>query len=217
MSPLVIVLAKDPVPGRVKTRLGASIGDAVAAEIYRAMVTDLLELLMRKERQWNLEIHLDRKSSFYERFPVRQTLQVGLDLGQKLYQCLSDGLARGASAVTVIGSDAPALRPEWLNRLAECDADVSLGPTDDGGFWGIRAVKTSPGMFRNVRWSTDTALADAVKSAQEAGLSTAMGPKGWDVDDETDLNRLIESGCAGPRTLLVLNEWRMRNKGCQQR
>ncbi|MCC7342725.1 MAG: glycosyltransferase [Bryobacterales bacterium] len=210
MKPLVVVLAKDPVAGRVKTRLGATIGDAIAAEIYRAMVTDLLEMWMQRAWPWDLEIHLDRPSSFYARFPFARALQVGADLGEKLYHSLSNGLARGASAVTVIGSDAPALRPEWLAGLHECKADVALGPTDDGGYWGIQAVRTSPRMFENVRWSTNTALADTVSAARSAGLSTALGPEGWDVDTEADLDRLIDSGCAGPRTAAILSEWRQR-------
>ncbi len=208
MKPLVIVLAKDPLPGRVKTRLGAFIGNSAAAEIYRAMVTDLLEMWMRQEWPWDVEIHVDRLSGFYERFPLAVALQVGADLGEKLYHCLSNGLARGASAVTVIGSDSPALCPEWVAQLGECDADVALGPTEDGGYWGIQARRTSPSMFRNVRWSTDTALADTVNAAREAGLSTACGPMGWDVDTEADLARLIRSGCAGPHTAVALAAYR---------
>lgn len=217
MKPLVVVLAKDPVPGRVKTRLGASIGDTAATEIYRAMVTDLLEMWMQREWPWDVEIHLDRQSSFYRSFPFPLALQVGADLGEKLYHCLSNGLARGARSVTVIGSDAPALRPEWLAQLQRCEADVALGPTEDGGFWGIQAVRTSPSMFRNVRWSTETALADTVNAAREAGLSVAFGPQGWDVDTEADLDRLIVSGCAGPRTAVALGEWRDSREGRRQR
>ena len=208
MKPLVIVLAKDPLPGRVKTRLGAFIGNSAAAEIYRAMLTDLLEMWMQREWPWDVEIHVDRQSSFFEGFPFTRFPQVGTDLGEKLYHCLSDGLERGASAVTVIGSDSPALCADWVAKLGECDADVALGPTEDGGYWGIRAVKTAPAMFRNVRWSTDTALADTVNAAREAGLSTACGPMGWDVDTETDLARLIRSGCAGPHTAVALAAWR---------
>ncbi|MCL4781600.1 MAG: TIGR04282 family arsenosugar biosynthesis glycosyltransferase [Bryobacterales bacterium] len=208
MKPLLIVLVKDPVQGRVKTRLGAIIGDSAAAAIYRAMVTDLLEMWMRGEWPWDVEIHVDGESGFYERFPFARFPQAGADLGERLYHCLSSGLERGAGAVTVIGSDAPALRPEWVAKLGECDADVALGPTDDGGYWGIRVVRTSPGMFQNVRWSTDRALMDTVQAAHAAGLSTAFGPRGWDVDTAEDLDRLIQSGCVGPHTAAVLTAWR---------
>ncbi|MDZ7637501.1 MAG: TIGR04282 family arsenosugar biosynthesis glycosyltransferase [Bryobacterales bacterium] len=213
MKPLVIVFAKDPAPGRVKTRLGAAIGLTPAAELYSAMVTDLLEMLMREGGAWDIEIHLDRDSFFYERFPLPKALQVGNGLGEKIFASLSNGLARGAPMVTVIGSDAPVMRTAWLTQLAECGADVALGPAEDGGFWGIRAARTYAGMFDGVRWSTETALADTLAGLAKAGLSSALGPAGWDVDVASDLDRLVRSGCAGPRTATMLTRLGIKEGG----
>ena len=204
MNVLVVVFAKDPVPGRVKTRLGASIGDALAAELYSGIVADLLEELMQQRGAWDIEIHADRQSIFFEPFGCPVIPQQGADLGEKLHHSLSRGLAKGASVVAIVGSDAPALRADWLQKLIGLTVDVGFGPTDDGGFWGIAARKTHPAMFEGVRWSTESALQDTVDAVRRAGLTVGTGPQGWDLDDAADLSRLQSEACAGRRTAAIL-------------
>ncbi|MCZ2156002.1 MAG: glycosyltransferase [Bryobacterales bacterium] len=215
MKPTLIVLAKDPAPGRVKTRLAATMGDHAAAAIYRAMVADVMEALSAATAQWTVELHLDRYSEFYERFSLPVTLQAQGDLGAKLHSCLSGALERGAPFVTAIGSDAPALQLDWLNSLSQSPADVTLGPTEDGGFWGIQARRTSPRMFDGVRWSTASASADTVKAVQLAGLSTAFGALGWDIDEAPDLDRAAQSADLGKYTASAMEEWRRGRAGSQ--
>lgn len=204
MNVLVVVFAKDPVPGRVKTRLGTSIGNALAAELYSGIVADLLEELMQKGGPWDIEIHADRQSIFFEPFECPVILQQGANLGEKLYHSLARGLAKGAGVVAIIGSDAPALRADWLKELIGLTADVAIGPTDDGGFWGIAARRSHPAMFDGVRWSTANALEDTVDAVRRAGLAISIGPQGWDLDEAADLARLQSEGCAGPRTAAIL-------------
>jgi rSAM/selenodomain-associated transferase 1 len=198
MKPLLVVFARDPEPGRVKTRLAAAIGAVPANAFYTAMVSDLLSMWMQQGTSWNIEIHLDRHSFFYERFGFPTLLQQGEGLGDKLYHCLFNGLAQSNPAVAIIGSDAPTLRPEWLESLIAQPDDVVLGPTDDGGFWGILARRVVPTMFDAVRWSSAATLDDTARACSSAGLSVGFGVQGWDVDEARDLARLRRDGAPGP-------------------
>lgn len=198
MKPLLIVFARDPVPGRVKTRLASAIGPERATAFYTAMVTDLLEMWMQQPATWDIEIHLDRHSFFFDRFGFPTRPQRGEGLGEKLYHSLFNGLQQSRPAVAVIGSDAPALRPEWLESLLAQPEEVALGPTEDGGFWGILARRTNPAMFDGVRWSTANTLEDTARACQAAGLSVGLGVHGWDVDEARDLARLQREGAPGP-------------------
>lgn len=198
MKPLLVVFARDPEPGRVKTRLAATIGSEQATSFYTAMVTDLLSMGMQQKASWDIEIHLDRHSFFYERFGFPTHPQRGEGLGDKIYHSLFNGLRASRPAVAVIGSDAPALRPEWLESLVAQPEDVVLGPTDDGGFWGILARRMVPPMFHGVRWSTAQTLSDTAHACRSAGLSVGFGVQGWDVDEARDLARLQREGAPGP-------------------
>jgi rSAM/selenodomain-associated transferase 1 len=194
----LVVFARDPVPGRVKTRLAAAIGSDQATALYTAMVTDLLEMWMQQAVSWDTEIHLDRHSFFYDRFGVPTHLQQGEGLGEKLYHSIFNGLAQSHPAVAIIGSDAPTLRPEWLESLVAQPEDVVLGPTDDGGFWGILARRVAPTMFDGVGWSTADTLHDTARACRSASLSVGFGVQGWDVDEARDLTRLQQQGAPGP-------------------
>lgn len=205
MKPLLAVFARDPAPGRVKTRLAASIGTQAATECYIAMVSDLLEMWMQQGSSWDIEIHLDRDSFFYERFGFPVRLQQGEGLGERIFHCLYNRLEAERPCVVVVGSDSPALRPSWLKSLIVHPEEIVLGPTDDGGFWGILARRVHPRMFAEVRWSTQNALRDTQKACREAGLSVGLGLQGWDVDEVRDLERLHREGAAGPHTLAFLS------------
>ena len=73
--------------------------------------------------------------------------------------------------MVVLGSDSPTLPEEHLRFLLNGDADVALGPTLDGGYYGIGCRKVTPAMFAAVRWSTENALKDTVRSVTACGLS----------------------------------------------
>ena len=67
---------------------------------------------------------------------------------------LACALDAGYKPVMILGSDSPTLPASHIRRLLECDADIALGPAEDGGFWGIAARRIHPSMFDGVAWST---------------------------------------------------------------
>ena len=187
MLSLVIVFAKAPRPGFVKTRLGFE--PATAALLYTEFVERTLKTVYNLRDEAQLELSLDTPCAAWPEFPIPRTIQHEGDLGVRLYAALERGLLAGHPNVVILGSDSPTLPVEYIRWLLNCDADVALGPTLDGGYYGIGCRRVIPGMFAGVRWSTPDALRDTITSNEDCGLRCVVGPEWFDVDTLEDLGR----------------------------
>jgi rSAM/selenodomain-associated transferase 1 len=192
LPPLVIVFAKGPRPGFVKTRLGLE--PTAAASLYADFVRRTLQTVMRLHEEATLELSLDVECADWAEFSIARTIQHEGDLGVRLYWALENGLAAGHPKVVVLGSDSPTLPVEHIRFLLACHADVGLGPTLDGGYYGIACRKVIPSMFADIRWSTSDALRDTITSVERCGLTCGIGPKWFDIDRPEDLRWLTEAG-----------------------
>lgn len=198
MQPLLILFAKAPVPGRVKTRLQTILTADEASALHEAFVEDMLAILASLALP--TELHVDQPTAHWpaERTGVAHRLQCEGDMGERMRHALEDGLARGHSPVAIVGSDAPDLPAGCLRELvasgAASGADVTLGPADDGGYYAIVCRRTHPGMFQGVRWSTENAFHDTLRACQASGLTIASGRMWHDVDVPQDLERLVNPG-----------------------
>ncbi len=215
MRPVVVLFAKAPVPGRVKTRLAARIGLPAAAQGYRAFVGDLLERLQLLADSADLELHTDIPTDAWDHLMVARRLQLDSEhLGERLWFAGARGLSFGRPQVVILGSDSPDLPLDHIRALLACTADVALGPADDGGFYAIAMRRADPHMFDGVRWSGAETLVETVRAIERCGFSVELGPRWYDVDTPQDLARLAASPLLPPRTarwLLGLpGEFRMR-------
>jgi len=188
LPPLIIVFAKAPRPGFVKTRLG--LDPTGAASLYTEFVNRTLQTVWMLRDDAELELSLDVSCAAWAEFSIRRTVQRDGDLGLRLYSALNRGLAAGHSKVVVLGSDSPTLPVDHIRFLLRCDADVVLGPTLDGGYYGIACQKISPTMFDGVRWSSVNALRDTTAAVERCGMSYELGPEWFDVDTPDDLRRM---------------------------
>jgi rSAM/selenodomain-associated transferase 1 len=215
MRPVVVLFAKAPVPGRVKTRLAACIGPPAAAQGHRVFVRDLLERLQLLADSADLELHTDIPTDAWDDAAVARRLQLDSEnLGERLWFAGALSLSAGRPQVVIVGSDSPDLPLEHIRALLGSAADVALGPADDGGFYAIAMRRADPHMFHGVRWSGPETLAETVRAIERCGLSVELGPPWYDVDTVQDLARLAASPLLPPRTarwLLELpGEFRMR-------
>jgi len=117
-------------------------------------------------------------------------LQRGGDLGERMYHALAQGLSRG-SAVVLVGSDCPGLCEQYLAEAFSAleDADVVLGPAQDGGFVLIGCRQVRDGMLNGISWGRGEVLKQTLRQLATRGLSVALLTELYDVDTPADLQR----------------------------
>ena len=159
-KPWVIVMVKQPRPGRVKTRLGRDIGMIDATWWYRHQVDRLVRSL--RDPRWTLVAGFSPKTSRIAVGPQDRKLWQGEgDLGRRIIRLLRQAPPKSV----LIGSDIAGLERRHIAQAIAAlgNHDTVLGPSPDGGFWLIGARHPSrlkPNVLDGARWSTAHALAD---------------------------------------------------------
>ena len=190
----LVVMARYPQPGTVKTRLAASIGAAEAATLYRAFLQDLGSRLSAHS-SWLLHWAFEPASSAFRAELAADDdafAQSDGDLGARMQAAMTRVLAAGARSVVLIGSDVPHIPlgtvEEAFRRLA-AGADLVLGPAQDGGYYLIGA-RSAPPVFDGVRWGSADVLAATLAAARRASIEPQLLEELYDVDDLADAARL---------------------------
>jgi hypothetical protein len=222
----LVVFAKAPIPGEVKTRLCPPLTPDEAATLHGTFVLDVLEQIRLAAsptgRGDQTSSHLvprtphllfDRYLAcspasdhvFFKIMEERQGVQlldqVGPDLGARMSQTFTSLFARGYKQVVIIGTDAPTLPPSsYQEALASLnERDLVLGPALDGGYYLIGLTRPAPELFAGVPWSTDQVLPLTRKKAADLGLTVGLLKEWRDVDTIDDLRWLIDE-CAADAT-----------------
>lgn len=198
------VFAKAPVPGRVKTRLCPPLSHDQAARLHWAFTADLLDRLIPLS-DIDLELATDTTTDAWSEQRVTQRLQAPGDLGRRMLATLEGALSRGYRQAAILGSDAPTLPLGHVRALLAAEADVAIGPAEDGGYWGIVARRVSPAMFLDVPWSAADTLERTVAACRSCGLSVEFGPRWFDLDSAESLRRLRRDALP-PHTRAALDE-----------
>lgn len=197
-STALIIFAKAPIPGEVKTRLCPPLDEEEAASLHGSLVLDAIE---RTKGLQGVSLYVagapDLEHPFFKvlegRYGARLLLQRGPDLGARMRQAMQDAFDQGMKDVFLTGTDLPTLpRASLVAALALIKQhDVVLGPTADGGYYliGLRTVR--PDLFQGIAWSTATVFAETKKKIEAAGLSLGLLPECRDVDTLDDLNHFI--------------------------
>lgn len=194
----VLVVAKAPVPGKVKTRLGAAIGATAAAELAAAALLDTIRCAagavgparchLALEGDLATALRGEELSSAVEGWHVHW--QRGESLGRRLVAAYADAHAAGAGRIVQLGMDTPQVSSEKIRSLAALLAahEAVLGPALDGGWWGL-ALRTPllGAPVADVTMSRPTTGADTVSALRAAGLTVGIGRPLRDLDEVTDL------------------------------
>ena len=193
----LLIFAKAPVPGRVKTRLAGQLGTRGAADLYKKLLRRTLAIA-RAARLCPVELWCapDGRHGFFtacrREYGVRLRRQCGGDLGRRMNHALKRTLAARQFAV-LIGGDCVSLGAAELRaaftRLA-AGRDAMLGPARDGGYLLIGLRQSRPVLFRGIAWGTSAVLAATRRRLRRTGVDWAELPPGWDVDTPADLRRL---------------------------
>lgn len=197
-SNALIVVAKQPAPGQTKTRLSPPLAPEQASALYECFLLDTLDAMRRVENAQRVIAYLpdDARDYFHRLAPDFELApQLGHGLGERLDHALTSYLSRGYERVVIMDSDSPTLPPSHLRQaftaLAD-DADVAIGPCEDGGYYLIGIKKPAPRLLREVQMSTPTVTKDTLALAEREGLRVRLLPLWYDVDNADSLKRLIE-------------------------
>jgi rSAM/selenodomain-associated transferase 1 len=198
----LLIFARYPTPGQVKTRLMPRLGAEGAAQLYRQMAEQTLQQALRLASQRSLGIGVwytggeaDAMAAWlgpevdYHRQPEG-------DLGHRLKAAFARAFAQGPGAVVAIGTDCPdldaALLAEAFDRLEHYP--LVLGPARDGGYYLIGLVEPQPQLFEGIPWSSAAVLATTVERAHQLGLVPTYLPQLSDIDRPEDLDRWQSQG-----------------------
>ncbi|MGH8745981.1 MAG: TIGR04282 family arsenosugar biosynthesis glycosyltransferase [Burkholderiales bacterium] len=194
---MVIVFARAPQPGRVKTRLIPCLGAWGAARLHRHLVRRTLRVALAA-RCGPVELHGAPRArhAFFLQCASNRTItlrgQRGCGLGERMFNAIADGLRR-QRAVILVGTDCPALRVSDLSRAAcalagGCDAVVA--PAEDGGYPLIGLRRLSPRLFERIAWGGPDVFARTAEELDRLGWRWRRLRELWDLDRPEDLARL---------------------------
>ncbi|MCQ0094041.1 DUF2064 domain-containing protein [Roseovarius sp. M141] len=190
MRPTLVVMLKEPRPGRVKTRLGQGIGMVPAAWWFRHQTARLLRELDDPRWRLILAVAPDGEGLASRVWPAHlpRVAQGRGDLGARMARIMR---ALPPGPACIIGGDIPGIRRTHIDRAFRALGahDAVFGPAPDGGYWLIglkRSRAVAPRFLRPVRWSSADALADSMDSLP--GARIALVDTLRDVDTIADLH-----------------------------
>jgi rSAM/selenodomain-associated transferase 1 len=198
------LVAREPVPGRVKTRLGRAIGLEAAAALYAAFLRDLAERFTAAGRRdgYDLWWYAAEPNPTDSIFTGNVLAQEGDDLGARLKHGFAALHARGYDQIVILGTDSPQVPAAHVRAaFAALDArDVVLGPTRDGGYYLLGQRGAPADLFTGITMSTATVAVETCRRAALLGRSLDLLPLTFDVDYPDDLAALRAALALAPST-----------------
>jgi uncharacterized protein len=199
MKKTLIIFAKAPKPGQVKTRLEPDLLPEEACRLYEAFVIDILRATERLRGVTRIVgCTPAQNASFFrslaDRYHVRLMDQQGGDLGERMQKAFEVTYHQGPGPVAIIGTDSPTLPMEFVQEAFTLlrDHELVLGPSHDGGYYLVGCRKNIPPIFEGIPWGSDEVFAMTLKRAVDLKLKCALLPFWYDVDTLSDLKLLAE-------------------------
>lgn len=205
----LLVFARLPELGKVKTRLAADIGDSRALEVYEAMLRDLLSGIGTSTPELEIEVmwaptENANGDALRRAFgPHATAMQTGEGLGDRLSMALSERFFfHRTEKIVVIGVDDPSLSRELIDHAFALLESVEyvLGPAADGGYYllGCRALSFDPSVFQDIEWGTATVLTSTMERIATLERTVALLPRRQDIDTAADLEQYVAEGHFAP-------------------
>ena len=189
MRDALIIFIKNPVIGKVKTRLAATVGNDLALEIYKKLIEHTLSIIKN--------VNADKYIFFSERIDDNigdsniffKKVQTGFDLGEKMKNAFEKLFKNNYESICIIGTDCPGITKntfeEAFTKLKK--NNVVIGPAEDGGYYLLCINKFNDNLFNNVNWSTAEVLQTTIERCKENDLSFSLLDILSDIDEEKDL------------------------------
>jgi uncharacterized protein len=182
----LIIFVKNPVPGKVKTRLARSIGDEPAAEVYRQLLLHTKSITQQLKVD-KLVYYADdiAENDLWESSAYQKRQQQGENLGERMASAFAACFDAGYRQVVIIGSDCAEITAAHVEQAfaALNTNDVVIGPATDGGYYLLGMKKLNQRLFENIPWSTDAVMSSTLQKVNELGLNYLLIETLSDIDD----------------------------------
>ncbi len=191
----ILLFAKPPVPGRVKTRMIPQLGKGGAARLYQHMLRHMWRItnagLLCPVQLW---VTAEPEHPFFAALPGLQDprLQQGADLGARMHHAASTAL-RHCEQVLIIGGDCVSLDSSYLAQALDTlrsGNDVVIGPAEDGGYVLLGLRRADVPLFEAMPWGASDVFRQTGERLTAAGVRWQVLPERWDVDQFPDLRRV---------------------------
>jgi rSAM/selenodomain-associated transferase 1 len=198
----ILIFARAPVPGTVKTRLIPTLGAHGAAALHRRLTEHALTVA-RESGIGAIELWCTPSiedaffQSCHERFNAELHAQCQGDLGMRMLDAFENALGR-SQHVLLTGSDCPCMTAAdlWTAVRALRDGrDAVFCPVEDGGYCLIGLTHTTPALFEAMTWGTDIVMEQTRQRLRNLGWRWHELPAHWDLDRPEDYQRLVLEGC----------------------
>ena len=200
MKRSIIIMAKVPRAGNVKTRLQPFLAPDECATVGEAFLSDAIKKTRGACDSLIVAFAPASEKNYFARFDDANLTvleQRGADLGEKMRNAFEFAFELNADAnVVMIGTDSPTFPAEFIEKafeFLETGADAALGKADDGGFYliGLRR-KIHARIFENVEWSSPRVFEQTTRNVERLKINLKLVPSWFDVDAPEDLRRLRE-------------------------
>lgn len=192
-GPVIGLFAKEPVAGRVKTRLSPALTSEQACWFYQTSLCETVHRLLAA----NVSLVLcydGRREWFAEAFPGLPLLaQVGDNLGDRMSNAVQELFRHLDGPVLLAGSDSPDLPLNLLEQVLQAldEKDVATIPCRDGGYVVVGLRRSTTELFAGIPWSTSAVLQATRQTCRRLGLSYAETEEWYDLDEIDDLRQLV--------------------------
>ena len=196
MKRALIVFAKPPTPGAVKTRLTALLTPGEAARLYEAFLRDALIQYQRLGVDVRLYVSPPVRSFPMEVIPAGVSLheQQGPGLGARMKTAFVESFGAGYERLVIIGTDHPTLPTAFIAQAFEAltpPQALCIGPSDDGGYYLLGMNDFYPELFHDMRYSHADVFAQTLERAGRVRASLTLLPSWYDIDIPETLRRLV--------------------------
>ncbi len=188
MSTCLIIFAKNPIPGKVKTRLTPHITPTKAAELYKAFIVDILSNSLR--------LNCDRITVAYSPISAEKTFhrlcgqsihylpQKGHNLGERMKNAFKHSFDKGTEKTVIIGTDSPTIPLSYIQKAFDVleEVPIVIGPTFDGGYYLVGLSEQNDKIFDDIEWSTAGVLNQTLARVKALHWKLHILPPWYDVD-----------------------------------
>jgi uncharacterized protein len=194
----LIVFARRPEAGKVKTRLTTVLTPEQAAELHEAFVLDVLDSFRTVDADVRLYLSggASHDNSDFAPRGVDCFEQRGEDLGQRMQNAFIETFRAGYEKIAIVGTDHPTLPVSYINlsyTALQGTRSIAIGPSEDGGYYLLAMNDFFPELFVGMTYSHDSVFRQTVERAAVTGAFLTILPPWYDVDTPDDLQRLIRS------------------------